>query len=136
VTNTSAVELPSELRELADNRAFAALTTMLPDGQPQTHVMWFDVDDDSVLINTEVGRQKHKNMTRNKAVTVTVMDPQNPYRFIEVRGQVVGEIRGPEARAHIDACSERYTGAFYPQERIGTERVIMRIAPTRIYTQG
>ena len=135
MTDEPTVQLPQGVKTLAEGKAFAALTTMLPDGQPQTHVMWFDVDHDTILINTEVDRQKHKNMLRNSAVTVTVMDPTNPYRFFEVRGKFVGEVRGPEARAHIDACSQRYVGGPY-QGTIGTERVIMRIAPTRVYAQG
>jgi len=65
VTDEPTVQLPQGVKTLAEGKAFAALTTMLPDGQPQTHVMWFDVDHDTILINTEVDRQKHKNMLRN-----------------------------------------------------------------------
>src|SRR5690606_30620395 len=99
-----------DLRGLATSGAFAALTTLGPDGGPSTHVMWVDADDDHVLINTEVGRQKFKNTSRDPRVAVTVIDKDTPYRFIEVRGRVVETVAGDEARQHIDALSNRYTG--------------------------
>jgi general stress protein 26 len=84
-----------------------------------------------VLINTEVHRQKFKNVQRDPRVTVTIWDADDAYRYVEVRGRVVKTVRGEEARAHIDACSRRYFGADYPAE-IGSERVILRIAPERV----
>lgn len=121
--------------ELATGRNFAALTTLMPDGQPQTQVMWVDADGDHILINTEVDRQKQRNVTRDPRVTVAVIDSANPYHYAEIRGRVVEQVRGPEARAHIDACSMRYNGTPYPAENIGTERVILRIAPDRVRVQ-
>lgn len=132
----AAMALDPAITELATGRNFAALTTLMPDGQPQTQVMWVDADDRHVLINTEVDRQKHRNVQRDPRVTVTVMDSENPYHYIEVRGRVVEEIRGPEARAHIDACSQRYNGQPYPAEAIGTERVILRIEPSKVHVNG
>ena len=123
--------LDPTLRTLATHRNFAAFTTLMPDGQPQTQVMWVDADDDHVLINTELGRQKQLNVQRDPRVTVTVIDAENPYRYVEVRGRVVEQVGGDEARAHIDACSQRYNGQPYPPEAIGTERVILRIEPDR-----
>jgi len=120
-----------KFKELATGRNFAAFSTLMPDGQPQTQVMWVDADDTHVLINTEVGRQKHRNIERDPRVTITVIDTENPYRYVEVRGKVVEQVGGDEARAHIDACSQRYTGGPYPAENIATERVILRIEPER-----
>jgi PPOX class probable F420-dependent enzyme len=79
--------------ELARGKNFAALTTLLPDGHPQTQVMWVDADDDHLLINTEVHRQKYKNVERDPRVTLTVWDREDLYRFVEVRGEVVGITR-------------------------------------------
>lgn len=121
--------------ELATGRNFAALTTLMPDGQPQTQVMWVDADGEHILINTEVDRQKQRNVTRDPRVTVAVIDSANPYHYAEIRGRVVEQVRGPEARAHIDACSMRYNGVPYPAENIVTERVILRIAPDRVRVQ-
>jgi PPOX class probable F420-dependent enzyme len=110
---------------------FAALTTLTPSGAPSTHVMWVDADDDHVLINTEVHRVKYRNMQRDPRVAITIWDSQDPYRYVEVRGRVVDEIRGPDARAHIDACAQRYTGTDFTHEVV-SERAILRIAPDRV----
>ena len=117
------------VRELAQGANFAALTVHLPSGPAMTHVMWVDADDDHVLINTEVHRDKFKAVERNPRVTVTVMDASNPYHYAEVRGHVVEMVRGPEARAHIDALSQKYLGKDYDPTAIASERVILRIAP-------
>lgn len=124
------------VKELAQGRNFAALTTLLPDGQPMTQVMWVDADDQHLLINTETGRQKFKNVERDPRVTVTVIDGQDPYHYAEVRGRVVGTVTGAEARQHIDALSQKYNGQPYPAENIQTERVILRVEPERQRKQG
>jgi PPOX class probable F420-dependent enzyme len=125
------VSLSPAARELATGANFAALTTLFEDGTPQTQVMWVDADDDHVLINTEVHRQKFANVERDPRVTVLIWDADDEYRYVEVRGRVVETVRGPQARDHIDACSRRYLGKDYPT-RIRSERVILRIAPERV----
>lgn len=123
------------VKQLAQQPNFATLSTLMPDGQPQTQVMWVDADDDHVLINTEVGRQKWRNVERDPRVTVTVIDRENPYHYAEVRGRVVEVVRGDEARAHIDRLSNKYFGRDYDPAMIKTERVILRIEPTTVHTQ-
>jgi PPOX class probable F420-dependent enzyme len=123
-----------EIKALAQGKNFATLTTLLPSGQPMTHVMWVDADDDYILINTETHRQKYKNVAADPRVTVAIIDAGNPYHYAEVRGNVVGEVTGPAARAHIDQLSEKYTGGPYGNP-ITSERVILQIAPTRQRTQ-
>lgn len=118
------------VRALAEGKNFAALTTLMPGGQPQTHVMWVGCDDEHILINTEVHRQKFKNVEADPRVTVAIINAENPYSFAEVRGRVVETVRGPEARAHIDELSQRYRGVDY-QPEIQSERVILKIAPDR-----
>ena len=125
-----------KVKELAQGKNFAAFTTLLPSGQPMTHVMWVDASDDYVLINTEVDRQKYKNVERDPRVAVTVIDATSPYNYVEVRGKVVEKVTGPEARAHIDTLSQKYTGQPYPAGNIRTERVILRIAPDRQRSNG
>ncbi len=121
-------------KALARGKSFAALTTLFEDGSPQTNLMWVDADDDHVLINTEVHRQKYRNLTRDPRVTVAIFDPVNPYHYVEVRGRVVGEVRGEQARAHIDQLSTKYTGGPYAMP-ITSERVIVKIAPERERSQ-
>ena len=116
--------------ELARGQNFAALTTLLPGGHPQTQVMWVDADDQHLLINTEVHRQKYRNVERDPRVTITIWDREDPYRFVEVRGEVVEKVRGPEAREHIDELSYKYRGGPY-KTPIKSERVMLRIAPLR-----
>lgn len=127
--------LDEDLRTLATGRNFAAMTTLFADGTPQTQVMWVDADDTHVLINTEVHRQKFRNVEADPRVTLAIIDHEDPYRYIEVRGRVVEVTRGDEARAHIDACSRRYFGRDYPNE-VESERAILRIAPDRVNKRG
>jgi PPOX class probable F420-dependent enzyme len=117
-------------RSMARDANFAAFTTMLPSGQPMTHVMWVDCDDEHLLINTETHRAKYLNVLKNPRVTVTIWDRNDPYRYAEVRGRVVDTVRGPEARRHIDELSMRYVDHPYPADKIG-ERVILKIAADR-----
>jgi PPOX class probable F420-dependent enzyme len=128
--------LDKNIKSLAQANNFAAFTTLLPGGQPMTHVMWVDADDEHVLINTEVGRQKARNVKKDPRVTVTVIDATNPYHYGEVRGTVVEEVTGPEARAHIDKLSMKYTGQPYDPNAIKTERILLRIAPDRQRQNG
>jgi PPOX class probable F420-dependent enzyme len=116
--------------ELARRQNFAALTTLLPGGHPQTQVMWVDANEQHILVNTEVHRQKFRNVERDPRVTVTIWDVEDPYRFVEVRGEVVEKVKGQEAREHIDELSHKYRGKPY-QTQIQSERVVLRIAPAR-----
>ena len=127
---TNGHELHALVLELARGQNFAALTSLLPNGHPQTQGMWVDADDQRLLINTEVHRQKFRNVERDPRVTVMIWDKEDPYRFVEVRGEVVEKVKGLEARKHIDELSHKYRGRPY-QTRIRSERVVLRIAPLR-----
>ena len=123
-------EVDPRVLELARGQNFGALTTLLPDGHPQTQVMWIDADEQHLLLNTEVHRQKFRNVERDPRVTVTIWDMEDPYRFVEVRGEVVEKVKGQEAREHIDELSFKYRGKPY-QTQIRSERVVLRITPWR-----
>ncbi|MBX3314904.1 MAG: PPOX class F420-dependent oxidoreductase [Actinobacteria bacterium] len=127
--------LDDDLKTFATGKNFAALTTLMPDGQPQTQLMWVHADDDQLLINTEIGRQKFRNVSNDPRVTVTVFDNANPYRYVEARGRVTGTIGGDEARANIDELSQKYTGGPYANP-IGTERVVLQIDVDRVHKNG
>jgi PPOX class probable F420-dependent enzyme len=122
--------LEPAIRDLAKGKNFAALTTFGPTGYPQTQVMWVDADDDHVLINTEIERQKAVNVQRDPRVAVMIWHAENPYKYAEVRGNVVDIVRGDRARAHIDELSRKYLDKDYASP-IGSERVILVIEPTR-----
>jgi PPOX class probable F420-dependent enzyme len=122
-------------KELLGGRAFAALSTIMPSGQLSTQMMWVDADDTHILINTEVHRQKFKNIRHDPRVAVMIFDPANPFRYSEIRGRVVGTVTGTEAREHIDKVSHKYTGGPYANP-IGSERVILQIEPERVRSHG
>ena len=123
--------IDEKVKKLAQQDNFGTITTLLADGTPSTHVMWVDADDEHMLINTEIGRMKYRNVQRDPRVAVVVFNKDNPYEYAEVRGRVVETVGGDVARKHIDALSEKYTGKPYDPAAIQTERVILKIAPER-----
>jgi PPOX class probable F420-dependent enzyme len=120
-------------KTLAQGANIAAVTTLLADGTPMTHPMWIDADDEHLLLNTEVERQKYKNVQRDPRVTVAIWADAGAFPYREVRGEVVETITGPGARSHIDELSRKYTGHDYANP-IGSDRVILKVRPRR--TQG
>ncbi len=123
------------IRDLARGKNFGSISFHLPNGAIATHVMWVDADDEHILINTEVHRAKYRAIEADPNVTVAIWSSDNTYAYAEVRGTVAGEVRGPAARAHIDALAQKYTGADY-QGDIVSERVILQIAPIRQRANG
>ena len=102
------MNLDSKTISLAKGPNYAAFTTLFSDGIPQTHVMWVDTDGENLLINTEIHRYKYKNVKKDPRVTVMIWKHDNPFKFAEIRGEVVGEITGQDARDNIDKLSEKY----------------------------
>ena len=130
--------IPDSHRDLLVGAIHGVLTTMMPDGQPQSSIVWVDFDGIHLLINTTLERQKGRNMLANPKVTLLVIDPQNGARWIEVRGRVV-EITEHCAEAHADKLTQRYTGKqrfygdIYPVEQKQKEtRVIVKIEPVKV----
>jgi PPOX class probable F420-dependent enzyme len=127
---------PPKYRDLFDKKAFAAFTTLMPDGSPQTTPVWVDYRDDSVWINSAKGRQKDKNVQRDPRVALAIIDPDNPYRYVEVRGRV-REITEDGADAHIDAMAKKYLGQDkYPYRQPGEQRVIYKIELLKAHGLG
>ena len=117
---------------LADEtRAFAFLATIMPDGTPQVSPVWFNSDDEYILINTAVGRLKDRNMSQHPDVAVTLLNPANPYRYLLVRGKVV-EATQEGAVEHIHALSHKYQrpGLDIPA---GQVRVTYKIKPEHVF---
>lgn len=120
--------------QLAQGPNFATVTTLMPDGTPQTLPLWVDSDGEHLLLNTELHRQRYRNVQRDPRVTVLVIDKDSWFHWAEVRGHVVGEVRGAEARAHIDTLSRKYNGVDYANQ-IQTERVILKVAQDHANTR-
>jgi len=127
---------PDSHKDLLQKKAFANLATVNPDGSPQVTPVWFDVDGEDIRINTARGRVKDRNLRRNAAVALAVMDPDNPYRYVQVRGRV-SEVTESGADAHIDSLANKYMGVDkYPYRRPGEVRVIFKIRSERVQTMG
>lgn len=133
-----ALPLPASHQDLFSRPVHGVLTTLMPDGQPQSSIVWVDYDGTDVLVNTTLERRKGRNISADPRVTILVIDPGNAGRWIEVRGVVV-DIVGDGAEAHADLLTARYTGKqhfygdVYPVERREQEtRVILKIAPAKI----
>jgi len=133
-------EVSSEYLDLANGPRVAALTTVMPDGQPQTTVVWCDFDGTYVRVNTIRGFRKEKNMRANPRVTLLCYDPRQPLRYLEIRGTVV-EMTETGALEHLDGLSDLYIGKSpYFGECVSAELqdteipILCRIRPDHIVT--
>ena len=118
--------LDNKTIQMASGPNYATLTTLFKNGVPQTHVMWVDTDGENILINTEIHRFKYKNILKDPRVTVTIWKHDNPFKFVEIRGEVIAEITGQEARDNIDKLSEKYWEKPCPFP-IQSERIVLVI---------
>jgi PPOX class probable F420-dependent enzyme len=125
--------------KLLQEKHLAVLSTIMPDGSPQATPVWVDVEPDGthILINTVEGHLKKDNIDRDPRVAVTVVDSQNHFRTVVVRGTVV-EKRGPDqgANDHINLLTKKYTGRDRYALREGETRVLLRIKPTHVMETG
>ncbi len=129
--------IPDDFHDLFERKTFANFATVMPDGTPQVTPVWVGYDGDYLLVNTARGRQKEKNVQRNPKVGMSMFDPDDPYRFLSIRGEVE-EVTEDGAIEHINELTKRYMGKDeYPN--LGEEqgpRVIIRIRPDRVVTGG
>lgn len=128
--------IPDNFKDLFGKKAFASLGTLMSDGGPQVTPVWCDFDGTHIRINSAKGRTKDKNMRRNKQVALALVDPDNPYRYLGVRG-VIEEITEQGADAHIDSLAKKYLGKDkYPFRQPGEVRVIYKVRPGRVWSMG
>jgi PPOX class probable F420-dependent enzyme len=133
------VTIPDSHADLVDGPVYVTLTTVMPDGQPQSSVVWWDREGEYIRVNTARGRQKEKNMNRNAKVTILALDPKDPYRWLEVRG-TIEEITEDGGVEHIELLSQKYRGRGYyigeegEKRRQQETRVKVLIRPTRVIT--
>jgi PPOX class probable F420-dependent enzyme len=121
---------------LTTKPAFAHLATVNVDGSPQVTPVWIDYDGTNVIVNTARGRVKAKNVAREPRVALSITDPENPYRYLGIRGRVV-EITENGGDAHIDKMAKKYLGKdSYPFRTPGEVRLVVKIAADKIHTNG
>lgn len=121
--------IPESYKDLFSKRIFASLATLMPDGRPQVTPVWCDFDGRHVLVNSAKGRQKDRNMRRDPRVSLALVDLDNPYRYLEIRGRVA-EVTEEGADAHIDRMAKKYLDKDkYPFRQPGEVRVLYKIEP-------
>jgi len=129
-------QLSEAVRKLLEQPNFGHLATVMPDGSPQVTTVWVDTDGEHILVNTAEGRQKPRNVQRDGRVAIDIYDQSNPYRQATIRGKIV-EMTTDGADAHADRLAKKYLGQdTYPFRRPGERRVVLKIAPTSIASQG
>ena len=129
-------DIPDSYRDLFTKKAFAHLATIGRDGQPQVTPVWCDFDGTHVRINTARGRVKERNLRANPRVALSIQDPDNPYRYVQIRGRVA-ELTENGADGHIDALAKRYLDQDrYPYRRPGEVRVMVKILPEHAQGMG
>ena len=129
-------EIIDKYSDLFKKKAFANLGTLMKDGSPQVTPVWCDYDGKHIRVNSARGRVKDLNIRRDPRVALAVVDPENPYRYIEVRGKVV-EITEKGADDHINSLSNKYLGnPVYPFRQPGEVRVLYKIEPEKFSAMG
>ncbi len=128
--------IPEKYRDLFQKRAFASYATLMPDGRAQVTPVWCDFDGQYVIVNSAKGRQKDKNVRRDPRVALAIIDPDNPYRYVELRGRVA-EITENGADAHINKMAKKYLGQdVYPFRQPGEKRVLYKIRIEKAHANG
>ena len=131
------IAIPDAFRDLLEHKkAFANLATVMADGSPQVTPVWFDYTGGQVRVNTALGRVKARTLKPGAHVALAIMDPDNAYRYIQIRGQVA-DVTETGADAHIDALAKKYLDKdSYPFRQPGERRVTIAIAPEAVQTMG
>jgi PPOX class probable F420-dependent enzyme len=131
------VAVPDNYLDLVtQKKAFAALATIMPDGSPQVTPVWIDYEGGMIRMNTAKGRVKARNLQAGARVALSILDPDNPYRYVQIRGRVASA-RGDGADAHIDTLAKKYLGKdTYPFRRPGETRIMYEIEPIAVSGMG
>lgn len=128
--------IPDSHDDLLEAPGFAHIASLGPEGEPQSHPVWYDWRDGELLVSTTKSRQKYRNYQRDPRVAITILDPEQPYRYLEIRGRVT-EIEDDPEQAFIDVLAKKYLGTdSYPWRKPGEERVIVHIRPDKANTMG
>ena len=119
--------------KIIEKNSFAFLATLMEDGSPHVSPVWIDIVDNIILINTAKGRIKQRNVSRDPRVSISLIDDENPYSMVTIRGKVI-EQTSIGADEHIDKLAKKYLKTeTYPGHSPNLERVILRIKPEKIF---
>jgi PPOX class probable F420-dependent enzyme len=122
--------IPEQYHNMLSSKALAHLATIMPNGSPHVSPVWFDYDGEHIRINTASGRQKDRNMRRNPRVALSIVDPNEPERALNIRGLVVEISDDPELK-HMNGLTRRYRGDDWTPVP-GQVRVVYKIRPDHI----
>ncbi len=126
-------ELTDAARRALEGKYFWTLATINPDGSPQSSVVWVDVRDGKIVVNTALGRKKPRNMEQNPKVALSWYDPEAPYEPVSIQGRVVESYTGDRAEADIDSLAKKYIDKdVYPWRKEGERRITFLIEPTHV----
>ena len=125
--------LTDEQAQLLQEPNFATVGTLNPDGSPQLTIVWIDWDGEHVLFNTAAGRAKPRNLERDPRASVLVVDRDDGYRWVAIRG--VAELTTEGADEHIDKLARKYTGEGW-QSKPGERRLLVRVRPEHVSAYG
>ncbi len=129
----SQVTITPEIAKLFQGKNFVSFSNLMKDGSPHVAPVWVDIDGNTILINTAVGRVKEKNVKRDNRVALSIFDHQNPYDMVAIRGKVI-ELTSDGADEHIDKLAKKYFGLDkYPYHSPDEKRIIVKIKPEKIY---
>ena len=121
--------IPENYKDLLEAKAFASIATIGPKGEPQNNPVWFDWDGTYILFSQTKGRQKYHNLQREPRVAFSIVDPENPYRYLEVRGKVVRIDEDPDMK-FINSMAKKYLNQdLYPWHKPGDERIVIVVQP-------
>jgi PPOX class probable F420-dependent enzyme len=135
MVNNKHNQITEPVSKLLQDKNFAFLSTLMSDGSPQVTPTWIDVEDDVVLINTAEGRIKHKNISKDPRVAISIVDRNNPYNMVTIRGKVI-EQTNQDADEHIDKLAKKYLGVDrYPGRSPNEKRIILKVKPETIFHQ-
>lgn len=129
-------QIPKGYRDLLETNALIHVATLGPDGEPQSNPVWFDWDGEHIKFSQTKTRQKYKNVGRDPRIAVSIVDPENPYRYLEVRGEVT-EIEEDPNMDFINAMAKKYLGMDeYPNHQPGDERIVLYLRPEHTTQMG
>ena len=126
-------KLTDSARRILEGKNFVYLATVNPDGTPQVTPTWVDTEGDFVLINTAIGRVKHRNVKKNPIVALAITEHNNPYDLVVIKGKVVEHVTGKVAEEHIHKMAKKYRDLDkFTKSNPNEQRVLLKIEPTRI----